>query len=762
MKKDCLRKNRAAIIIVGMPLDPDPSVWDYLKTLPERRRFQKLKALESVQVSTEASAEGPNPDISTEQKQAIASTVSEHADTHHTNPALISLVSQATEWQTWAFLAGMLVYLLTRFIQIDKFPIYFFCDEAIQTMSAFDLIRNGFKDPIGNFLPAYFQNGGQYNLGFSVYWQMIPALMQRSVAITRGFATFVTFAFPISLAYALKDIFKLKYWWLAPLVVSAIPAWFLHSRTAFETCLGASMYALFIYFYLKYRLQNRKFLYASLIFGALAFYVYTPMQMVMLVSGALLLIIDIRYHWQDKATLLGGVLLLALLVAPDLWFRQTHQEAIKQHLNLLHSYILEPTLSVGQKMLYFFERYLRGFDPSYWFLYNKQDLVRHLMLGWGHMPSLFLPFVALGVWQAFKFWKKVENRILLVALFAAPSGAALVEPSITRLMMMVVPFAYLTCLGLAWFLEFIQQKTHFIKPVLVSLAVLLALSSSWMTYDALRNGPTWYTDYTLYGMQWGGKQVFGEIKEYLAVDPQTKIIITPSWANNTDVIGRFFLGDSLPVQFNSINAYISKLLPIDEQTLFVLTPEEVDNLQKSGKFKPPIILKILDWPDGLPGFYFLKLDYVDNVETIFEQEAAELRKPMQDLIPLLGQEVPVEFSRIDMAKIASAFDGDERTLTRTLQANPFVIKLAFPNPVKISEVITTIGSPATQITVTVKRPDGSQVDYQAAVEQLSQSIRQLPVVFGKPEEVSTLIFSILSIDEQEPTHVHVWEISFKQ
>ncbi|HSN94163.1 MAG TPA: hypothetical protein VLR89_03765, partial [Anaerolineaceae bacterium] len=682
--------------------------------------------------------------------------------TQSQNNHLPGLLRLSLPWQSWAFIAGMLVYLLTRLINIDQFPIYFFCDEAIQTMSAFDLIRNGFKDPMGNFLPAYFQNGGQYNLGLSVYWQMIPALLQRSVIITRGFAALVTLVFPLSLAFALKDIFKFKYWWLAPLVVSAIPTWFLHSRTAFETTLGASMFALFLYFYLKYRLQNRKFLYLSLLFGALAFYAYTPMQMVMLVSGLLLLVIDFRYHWQDKATLFKGLLLLGLLAAPDLWFRQTHQEAIKQHLNLLHSYILEPTLSIGQKLLYFLGRYLRGFDPSYWFLYNKQDLVRHLMLGWGHMPSLFFPFVALGVWQAFKRWPKPENRVLLVAFFAAPTGAALVEPSITRLMMMVVPFAYLTCLGMGWLLEFVQSKTNSLKPVLVSLVVLLALSSGWMTYDSLHNGPTWYTDYTLYGMQWGGKQVFGEIKDQLAVDPQARVVITPSWANNTDVIGRFFLGDSLPVKFNSINSFISNLLPIGEKTIFVLTPEEVDNLQKSGKFKPPEILNILNWPDGRPGFYFIKLAYVDNVEAVFEQEAVELRKPMNDTIPLLGQDVPVEFSRIDLGKIISAFDNDERSVTRTLQANPFVIKLEFPVPVKISQVTSTIGSPATQITVVITRPDGSQVEYQASVEQLSQSIRQLPVVFGKVEDVSKLTISILSIDEKEPAHVHVWEISFEQ
>jgi len=745
-----------------MPVDPDPTVWDYLKTLPERRRLQKLKSLEEAQTLAEPSPDSADLNKPSERLESETHETLNQGAAQPLKLTLPGLAKLGTPWQTWAFLAGMLVYLFTRLIQIDKFPIYFFCDEAIQTMSAFDLIRNGFKDPAGHFLPAYFQNGGQYNLGLSVYLQMIPALLQRSVAITRGFAALITLVFPISLAFALKDIFKFRQWWLAPLVVSAIPAWFLHSRTAFETALGASMFALFLYFYLKYRLQNRKFLYLSLIFGALAFYAYTPMQMVMLVSGVLLLVIDFRYHWQDKATLLRGLLLLALLAAPDLWFRQTHQEAIKQHLNLLHSYILEPTLSIGQKLLYFIERYLRGFDPSYWFLYNKQDLARHLMLGWGHMPSLFFPFVALGVWQAFKYWRRPENRVILVAFFAAPSGAALVEPSITRLLMMVVPFAYLTCLGLVWCLNLVQQKTIYFKPVLATLTVLLALSTGWMTFDALWNGPTWYPDYTLYGMQWGGKQVFGEIKDQLADDPQAKITITPSWANNTDIIGRFFLGDPLPVQFNSINSYISNLLPIDEKTLFVLTPEEVDNLQKSGKFKPPVISSILDWPDGRPGFYFLKLAYVDNAKAIFEQEAIELRKPMQDVVSLFGQEVPVEFSRIDMAKIVSAFDGDERTLTRTLQANPFVIKLAFPNPVKISEVITTIGSPATQITVTVKRPDGSQVEYQAAVEQLSQNIRQLPVIFGKTEEVSTLTISILSIDEKEPTHVHVWEISFKQ
>ena len=295
-----------------MPVDPDPTVWDYLKTLPERRWLQKLKNLEEAQALAEPSPDSADLNKPSERLESEAQETLNQGAAQPLKLTLPGLAKLGTPWQTWAFLAGMLVYLFTRFIQIDKFPIYFFCDEAIQTMSAFDLIRNGFKDPAGNFLPAYFQNGGQYNLGLSVYLQMIPALLQRSVAITRGFAALITLVFPISLAFALKDIFKFRQWWLAPLVVSAIPAWFLHSRTAFETALGASMFALFLYFYLKYRLQNRKFLYLSLIFGALAFYAYTPMQMVMLVSGVLLLVIDFRYHWQDKATFLRAVAALGI------------------------------------------------------------------------------------------------------------------------------------------------------------------------------------------------------------------------------------------------------------------------------------------------------------------------------------------------------------------------------------------------------------------------------------------------------------------
>ena len=90
------------------------------------------------------------------------------------------------EKRAWLlFGLGLCFYLLTRFVGLDRFPIYFFSDEAIQTMSAVDLIGRGFKDLDGSLFPVYFQNGSQYNLSLSVWLQVLIAWLPRSVWFSR-------------------------------------------------------------------------------------------------------------------------------------------------------------------------------------------------------------------------------------------------------------------------------------------------------------------------------------------------------------------------------------------------------------------------------------------------------------------------------------------------------------------------------------------------------------------------------------------------
>ena len=149
------------------------------------------------------------------------------------------------------------VYLLTHLVGLTRFPIYFFSDEAIQTVAAANLVRDNLRDEEGTFLPTYFKNGPYYNLSTSVYSQVLPYLIfGKSVYTTRGTSVLISLLAAISISLMLRTIFKVPYWWAGVLLISIAPAWFLHSRTAFETVLIVSFYAMFIYAYLLYRYRS--------------------------------------------------------------------------------------------------------------------------------------------------------------------------------------------------------------------------------------------------------------------------------------------------------------------------------------------------------------------------------------------------------------------------------------------------------------------------------------------------------------------------
>src|SRR4051812_31280737 len=183
---------------------------------------------------------------------------------------------------------GLLIYSLTRFIGLTLFPIYFFCDEAIQTTLAADLIRNGFRDHLGTLLPPFFLNDQKWSLSLSVYIQLISVvLFGKSVFVTRATSVVVSILAAAAIALTLKLIFRSRSWWAGALMLAITPAWLLHSRTAFETVLMVSFYACFLCTYLLYRYHDPRYLYVALLFGAATFYSYTNGQGVMLVSGVL-------------------------------------------------------------------------------------------------------------------------------------------------------------------------------------------------------------------------------------------------------------------------------------------------------------------------------------------------------------------------------------------------------------------------------------------------------------------------------------------
>jgi 4-amino-4-deoxy-L-arabinose transferase-like glycosyltransferase len=415
--------------------------------------------------------------------------------------------------KTWLFLAALAVYLLTRFIGLDSYPIYFFTDEAVQTVLAADLVQNDFRDYQDELLPTYFKNGGQYNLGTSVYFQVVPWLLfGKSSWVTRGTSVVISLLAAICAGLILKNIFKVEYAFAGILLLSSTPAWFLHSRTAFETVTAVAFYAAFLYAYLRYRQGNPKALPLAVLFGAICFYSYSPAQMVVAVTALLFLILDFRTHLHNKKIVLLSVVIAAVMAIPYVRFLILHPDENRRHLEILNSYLIKD-ISLFEKANIFFSEYFKMINPLYWFAPNPAEIERHLMKGYGHLPIWSAPFFFLGLWRLIKNLRQSENRSVFIALLTAPAGAALAGAAITRSLFLVVPAVLVTAIGLEEVLGSLKKCK--LSSIFVSLVLFAGLSAVnfFMLRDVLVNDPCGFPIIHLAGSNMAGPvQVFSEIK----------------------------------------------------------------------------------------------------------------------------------------------------------------------------------------------------------------------------------------------------------
>jgi len=479
---------------------------------------------------------------------------------------------------------------------------------------------------------------------------------------------------------------------------------------------------------------------------------------VVVLSGVALLLTDWRYHFAEPKNWRRGLAALVLLAAPYLIFRLTHAEAFAQHLRIVHSYWVSG-ISLLEKFALFFWRWLKGLYPLYWYFPNEQDLIRHLMKGYGHLPWLFLPFTLLGLLSCLRQRREPASRVLLIALIVAPSGAALVDVAITRLLVMVVPLALLAAVGVNQALDWLSEKLKDWRLPALGLALALTAAAGWMTRDAIVNGPTWYSDYSLYGMQWGGRQLSDKILEFKQTHPQVQLTLSPTWANNTDVIMRYFLGDPLPVEMGTLDAHNNYFLPFEDGEVFILPPEEFAALNENPKFADVEVLDVLEYPNGSPGFYFVSLDYAASAEAIFAAELAERRQPQSEPVEILGQLVEATYPLLDIGQIADAFDGDRATLIRTFEANPLNLTLSFGETMEIQAITVWLGNVRSAINVELIDTQGQHHQF-TVYDAGMQAIHPIRVEFGEKLVVVSFNLSIESLDEREPVHVHLWDVEF--
>ncbi len=718
--------------------------------------------------------------------QSVGSAAQPAAPARQALDRMPVLPANASVWASriaWVlFVLGLGVYLLTRLWGIEHFPIFFFTDEATFALLAEDLLSRGLRDAQGAFLPLYFEVAGNRWTPVLAVYAHLPAvaILGKSILATRTTAALVTLLCPIAVALSLKSVFRVRYWWAGALLVAVVPTWFLHSRTAFEWLMMASCYACFLLSYLLYRTRSPKFLFAAILFGAFTFYNHASGQLVMAAVTLFLLISDFRYHLKNWRTILLGLLLVALLAIPILRFQAQHPGAMFTHLRAVDSYWFRDVPLVD-KLRQFASTYLYGLSPAYWFVPNAHDLERHRMMGYGNLGFIMLPLVLSGAVLCLWRVRSPAHRAVLLAVLAAPAGAATAEVAITRMMAFVPPACIIAGLGLNLFLEWagkalrpaseqsgkLTANSRLVNGAL-ALVVFAGLSgaSLWMLRDAVKNGPTWYTDYELYGMQYGARQLFVEaIPEFLAEHPDMTVAVSPNWANGTDTFIRFFFPREQQftrVQMRDVRYYMVDRRELSPGVEFVMTPEEYEQAKTSGKFKSIDVDRTVPYPDGRVGFYFARLAYADNLDEVLAKEREERSRPVIEQLELDGQSVQVSHSQLDIGLLPNAFDDDAYTLIRGLEANPLVFDFAFPQSRQIGGLSATFGSMDFTLKISLYA-DG-------AVEPVvyEQSFRGLPpdptaeVLFDQgPTLVSRLRLEVLQLNAGTETHIHVREIKFK-
>jgi hypothetical protein len=653
------------------------------------------------------------------------------------------------------------LYLVTRLIALTSYPIYFYSDEAVAVMRGVDFLSYGLKDFNGTLLPTFFLNDGKFSLGTTVYLQVIPLLLfGKSIFAARAVTVLVGLLGMFWFSLTLVKIFKVPYAWAGAFLLVATPSWFLFSRLALETPVYTALYAGFIYYYLLYRLRDPRYLYPALVIGALAFYAYFPGEVVMVVTGVFLLLLDAPYHWQQRKTTLRGLVLLLLLVIPLVRFWITQPDQYATRLGDYGSF-LASDVSLLSKVGTYLSNYLYGLSPFYWFDPLPHDPIWWVMKGYSPIAWFLAPFWAWGLVVIFRNLRKSEIRVLLAAYLAGPAGSALMSIEITRVLMMVIPLMMIITLGLSDLLERLQKRFALLSERLVMpvLAGLLMVSALGMTADALVNGPTWFTDYGIGGLQWGSKQVFSAALDLNKAYPDQNIRISGGWCWQADTMKRFFVPEGLPIEMGNADAFISEYKPEISNTIFILIPQDYQNAVASNKFSSVDVIKTIPAPDGTTGFYIVRLTYVPNAQALFQAEREEQIQLVSDTISVNGQQLTIWHTRLDADLIANLFDGNPDTYAHTQGVNPLVLDWALPTAQTVSGMRVRMGSEHAMLTLTVTASDGSQIT--KTVEALNTGDnKDVTVMLDAPvTSASHIHFELNDVDAAPDSEVHLWEVT---
>jgi hypothetical protein len=488
----------------------------------------------------------------------------------------------------------------------------------------------------------------------------------------------------------------------------------------------------------------------------------------MAVTGAALFLADLPYHLHPSRRdgLRRGLMLTILLALPFVRFWLGHPSVIRDQLTTRGAAVAEAGVSLGETLGQFGSEYAFGLSPIYWYApVNGRDDTRHALDGYGNLLPITAPFAVLGLLLALRNLRSPAHRIILLALLATPVGAALVEIGAPRILWFVIPATVLTGLGLSASLEWLERRRVPYPALAVGVAAVLGGFNFYLLRDSLVNGPTWFHDYTLYGMQYGARQVFGQATvEYLESDPQTTVSVSPTWANGAEMLADFFLTEEQErrVVLQSLDYYLAEKRDLDPKLIVVLPPPEYERALAAPLFERVEVDRVLPYPDGTPGFYFVRLTYSELADSFIAEARTAQHELAQGEVMIDGEPAKLEFTQLNGGRVEDIFDGDFESVARTYDINPAVFIITFAAPRPVGGVTVTTGSMDVGLVVRLYTADEPQGEPAAEYSRTYTDLPDDPTVdlaFDQPPPLVTRLYlEILKVGDAPAGTVHVREI----
>ncbi|MBM3282870.1 glycosyltransferase family 39 protein [Candidatus Gottesmanbacteria bacterium] len=507
------------------------------------------------------------------------------------------------------FVSTLLFYLFTRIVKIEDFPIYFFCDEAIVGTKAEELLENNFKDRQNNFLPMTIKSTGYHMLGLNVHLN-IPGVLffGKKIWSIRFTTVLVALLGCVYTALIAKNIFRIKFYWLAVFFLGFSPIYFFLSRTGFPNAIFTAFYAGFIYYYLQYRIKNSSYLYLSIFFAALAIYTFNIiwLPIVSMIIG--LIIVDLPYHFRNAKTALFGCIFAVIIFLPLIKFNVDNIQLNTEYLRSRDSLITKE-IPPQEKFDYIVRNYLNFFVPKFLFYYYPTYVPFFPFKDYGFYPLWAFPLYLIGLFILLLKLNRPYSRIILISLLTSPlPSAVMTEPQATRIIPSAVPLTCVFLLGVKAIYDFrykIIRWKSFNKLFYLIIFISVFIYSYKITKQSVTEGPLWYQDYKM--MQYGAKQLFPEVNKSL--DEYQHVDIS-SFTFDTITVASFFLTKEKVsrVTFRDTRDYLRQKLTTDNTVIFSI-PDEFEDLVKSQYFSKIEIKKIIPAPNGSPAFYKIELKY---------------------------------------------------------------------------------------------------------------------------------------------------------